>query len=99
LKGELETLRQTFGKHFSTTYVDNRLLEFEELLLDNALLKVQNQAFQNGRSGGRLSKKLQNNRFRKVWRLPASMNEPTKMNWLHTNCISRIISMTTSTAK
>jgi len=32
------------GKHFSTTYVDNRLKEFEELLLDNALLKVQNQA-------------------------------------------------------
>jgi hypothetical protein len=39
----LETLRQTLGKVFQTTYMDNWLKEFEELLLDNALLKVQNQ--------------------------------------------------------
>jgi CHAD domain-containing protein len=39
LKGELET----FCKAFQTTYMDNQLKEFKELLLDNALLKVQNQ--------------------------------------------------------
>jgi len=44
LKGELETLRQTLGKVFQTTYMDNQLREFEELFLDNALFKVQNQA-------------------------------------------------------
>jgi hypothetical protein len=43
LKGELETLHQTLGKIFQTTYMDNQLKEFEELLLDNALLKVHNQ--------------------------------------------------------
>jgi len=47
LKGKLETLRQTFVKHFSTTYVDNWLKEFEKLLLDNALFKVQNQVLAN----------------------------------------------------
>jgi hypothetical protein len=30
------------GKVFQTTYMDNWLKEFEELLLDNALFKVQN---------------------------------------------------------
>jgi hypothetical protein len=43
LKDELETLRQTLGKVSQTTYTYNQLREFEELLLDNALLKVQNQ--------------------------------------------------------
>jgi hypothetical protein len=40
--------------------MNNRLKEFEELLLDNTLLKVQNQALgdrnPNGRSGGKLFK-------------------------------------------
>jgi hypothetical protein len=44
LKGELETLCQTLYKFFQTTYTDNQLRGFEELLLDNALLKVHNQA-------------------------------------------------------
>jgi hypothetical protein len=43
LKGKLETLCQTPNKVFQTTYMDNWLKEFEELLLDNALLKVHNQ--------------------------------------------------------
>jgi hypothetical protein len=43
----LETLRQARGKVFQTTYMDNRLKEFEELFLDNALLKVQNQTSAN----------------------------------------------------
>jgi hypothetical protein len=43
LKGELETLHKSFSKIFQPTYMDNKLKEFEELLLDNALLKVQNQ--------------------------------------------------------
>jgi hypothetical protein len=34
---------QAPGKVFQPTYMDNQLKEFEELLLDNALLKVQNQ--------------------------------------------------------
>ncbi len=42
LKGELETLDQAPGRVFQTIYMDNQLKEFEELLLDNALLKVQN---------------------------------------------------------
>jgi hypothetical protein len=44
LKGELETFRQTLGKISQTTYMDNQLKGFEELLLDNALFKVKNQA-------------------------------------------------------
>jgi hypothetical protein len=40
LKGELETFRQTSGKFSQTTFLDNWFREFEELLLDNALLKV-----------------------------------------------------------
>jgi hypothetical protein len=44
LKGELETLRKLPGKIYQPIYKDNRLKEFEKLLLDNALLKVQNQA-------------------------------------------------------
>jgi hypothetical protein len=43
LKGELEAFRKALGKFSQTTYVDNQLKEFEEFLLDNALLKVQNQ--------------------------------------------------------
>jgi hypothetical protein len=41
LKGELETLHQTPNKVFQTIYME--LKEFEELLLDHALFKVQNQ--------------------------------------------------------
>jgi hypothetical protein len=40
LKGELETLHKALGKASQPTYMDNWLKEFEELLLDNALLKV-----------------------------------------------------------
>jgi hypothetical protein len=47
LKGELETLCQTLNKIYQITYMDNRLKEFEELLLENALLKVQNQTLVN----------------------------------------------------
>jgi hypothetical protein len=43
LNGELETLYQTPYKVFQTTCMDNQLKGFKELLLDNALLKVQNQ--------------------------------------------------------
>jgi hypothetical protein len=43
LKGEFETLSKMFNKVFQLIYMDNRLMEFENLLLDNALLKVQNQ--------------------------------------------------------
>jgi hypothetical protein len=43
LKGELETFYKVSGKVYQTTYMDNWLKEFEELLLDNALFKVQNQ--------------------------------------------------------
>jgi len=46
LKAErgIETLLQSLGKAFQNTHMDNLLKEFEELLLDNILLKVQNQA-------------------------------------------------------
>jgi hypothetical protein len=46
LKAEkwIETLFQSPGKAFQSTHMDNLLKEFEELLLDNTLLKVQNQA-------------------------------------------------------
>jgi hypothetical protein len=44
LKGKLETFHKVLGNFFQTAYMDNRLKEFEELLLDNALFKVHNQA-------------------------------------------------------
>jgi hypothetical protein len=44
LKGKLQTFHQTLDKVFQTTYMDNRLREFDELHLDIALLKMQNQA-------------------------------------------------------
>jgi hypothetical protein len=47
LKGKLETLHQTPSKVSQTTYMDKWLKEFEELILDNALLMVQNQALVN----------------------------------------------------
>ncbi len=47
LKGKLETLRKALGKVFQDTYMDNQLKKFRELLLDNALLKVQNQTLAN----------------------------------------------------
>jgi hypothetical protein len=37
---ELETFCKAPGKVYQTTYMDNWLKEFEELFLDNALLKV-----------------------------------------------------------
>jgi len=40
LKGELETLRKSPSKISHPIDMDNQLKEFEELLLDNALLKV-----------------------------------------------------------
>jgi hypothetical protein len=40
LKGELETLHKAPDKASQPTSMDNWLKEFEELLLDNALLKV-----------------------------------------------------------
>jgi hypothetical protein len=43
IKGKLEAMHQSPGKTFQTTYMDNHLREFKELLLENALLKVQNQ--------------------------------------------------------
>ncbi len=46
LKGKLETFRKALGNFFQTTYMDNQLKEFQEFqefLLDNALLKVHNQ--------------------------------------------------------
>jgi hypothetical protein len=43
MKGELETFCKLPSKVFQTTYKDNQLKEFEELFLDNTLLKVQNQ--------------------------------------------------------
>jgi hypothetical protein len=43
----LETLRKALGKVFQDTYMDNQLKKFRELLLDNALLKVQNQTLAN----------------------------------------------------
>jgi hypothetical protein len=43
LKGESETFCKVPSKVFQTTYMDNQLKEFEELLLDNALFKVLNQ--------------------------------------------------------
>jgi hypothetical protein len=49
----------------------NRLREFEELLFDNTLFKVQNQILgdkvQNGRSGGSKFKNSWKIRFKKIW--------------------------------
>ncbi len=50
LEGKLETLHQTLGKVFQTTHTDNWLKEFEELLLDNDLFKVQNKTLANKNS-------------------------------------------------
>jgi hypothetical protein len=43
LKGKLETLHKSRIKTSQPTYMDNRLKEFKELFLGNALFKVQNQ--------------------------------------------------------
>jgi hypothetical protein len=40
LKAKLETFHKSLGKASQPTYMDNHLKEFEELLLNNALLKV-----------------------------------------------------------
>ncbi len=50
LEGKLETLHQTLGKVSQTTHIDNWLKEFEELLLDNDLFKVQNKTLANRNS-------------------------------------------------
>jgi hypothetical protein len=50
LKGEFETLHKTFNKVFQLIYMDNWLMEFEKLLLDNALIKVQNQTLDDKNS-------------------------------------------------
>jgi hypothetical protein len=42
LKGKLETLCKAPNKVFQPIYMDNWLKEFEGLLLDNVMLKVQN---------------------------------------------------------
>ncbi len=42
LKGELETFHKSTSKASQPTYMDNKLKEFDELLMDNALSKVQN---------------------------------------------------------
>jgi hypothetical protein len=47
LKGELETLRKAPSKAYQPIYMHNELKEFEELLLDNVLFKVQNQPLTN----------------------------------------------------
>jgi hypothetical protein len=50
--------------------MNNRLKDFEELLLDNILLKVQNQALgdktPSGRSGGKSFKSSWRSRFKKT---------------------------------
>jgi hypothetical protein len=40
----METLCKSLGEAFQPMYMDNQLKEFEELFMDNALFKVQNQA-------------------------------------------------------
>jgi hypothetical protein len=50
--------------------LDNRLKEFEELLLDNILFKVQNQALgdrnPSGKNGGKQSRNSQRTKSRKM---------------------------------
>jgi hypothetical protein len=40
LNGKLETFHKSLDKASQPTYMDKQLREFEELLLDNGLLKV-----------------------------------------------------------
>ncbi len=47
LKGKVITMCQSRGKTFQTSYINNQLREFKELMLDNALFKLQNQALTN----------------------------------------------------
>jgi len=67
----------------------------EELLLDNALLKVKNQTLADRNSKWKeLCKSSLKDRSKKVWRLFLQTNKPTWMNWLHTGCILKATSMT-----
>ncbi len=43
LKDKVQAMRISPSKTFQTLHVDNWLRKFEELMLDNALLKIQNQ--------------------------------------------------------
>jgi hypothetical protein len=40
IERQIGGIRKALGKFSQTTYMDNQLKEFEEFLLDNALLKV-----------------------------------------------------------
>ncbi len=61
--------------------MDNRLKEFDKLLLDNAFLKVQNHALVDKnpkwKNGGKLYRRLQKNRSKIVWKLLIQMKKPT----------------------
>jgi hypothetical protein len=47
LKGKLKIMCHSPGKTFQITYINNRMKEFEKLLVDNVLFKVQNQVLIN----------------------------------------------------
>jgi len=51
--------------------MNNKLKEFEELLLENTLFKVYNHALEmktrSGRNGGESFKSSQRNKFKKTW--------------------------------
>jgi hypothetical protein len=51
--------------------MNNMLEEFEELLLDNTLLKVQNQTWEieipSGRNGGKLFRSSRRSIFKTIW--------------------------------
>jgi hypothetical protein len=64
LKRKLKTICQTFSKVSQTSYMDNWLKEFEELFLDNALLKVQNQTLVN-----------KNLKWKKWWKIVQEIKE------------------------
>jgi len=70
---KLKTLHQSPIKSSHTTYMDNWLREFEELLLNNVLFKVQNQVLvdkiQNGMNGGRPYKRSRRNKLKIIWNL------------------------------
>jgi hypothetical protein len=63
----------------------NMLKEFEELLLDTTLLKVQNQVLGDlrilsGKSGGKKSRSSQKNKYKKTWNWLELMNMFTNWN-------------------
>lgn len=77
--------------------LDNRLKEFEELLLDNILLKVQNQALgdrnPSGKNGGKQSKSSQRTKSRKTWGWLKLMNKFINWNYKPTELFSQISSI------